>query len=51
MKFTKKELGYIYKLVVKDIEKIKEKRTYPIDYAETAQNVELKLSEKCRQLS
>ena len=47
-KFTNKELGYIYKLVKEDLEKIAEKRTLPIGYADTAQNVELKLSTICR---
>lgn len=44
LKLTKKELGYIYKLIKEDIEDITEKRTLPVDYADTAQNVELKVS-------
>ena len=47
-KFTKQELGYIYKLVKEDLEVIAKKRTLPIDYSDTAQNVELKLSTICR---
>ena len=48
LKFTDKELGYLYKLVKEDLEVIAKKRTLPIDYADTAQNVELKLSTICR---
>ena len=51
MNFTKKEYGYLYNLVLKDIDEINKKRTLPIDYADTAQSVELKLSAKCKQLS
>ena len=47
-KFTKQELGYIYKLVSEDLESIAKKRTLPIGYSDTAQNVELKLSTICR---
>ncbi len=51
MKLNKKECGYIYKLVIEDLYKISKKRTLPIDYADTAQSVELKLSAKCKKLS
>ena len=51
MKFTKKELGYIYHLVMKDLDEISEKRTLPVGYIETAQSVELKISEKCNETS
>jgi hypothetical protein len=44
LKLTKKELAYIYKLVKQDLEDITEKRTLPVDYSDTAQNVELKVS-------
>jgi len=47
-KFTKQELGYIYKLVSDDLKNIAKKRTLPIGYSDTAQNVELKLSNICR---
>ena len=50
-KFTKQELGYIYKLVSEDLENIAKKRTLPVGYSDTAQNVELKLSTICRWLN
>ena len=50
-KFTKQELGYIYMLVSKDLENIAKKRTLPVGYSDTEQNVELKLSEVCRLLN
>lgn len=51
MNFTKKEYGYLYNLVLKDIEEINKKRTCPVDYVNTAQNLELKLSIKCKKLN
>jgi hypothetical protein len=47
-KFTKQELGYLYKLVGEDLEYIAKKRTLPAGYCDTAQNVELKLSAICK---
>lgn len=44
VKFTKKEIGYIYKLVKEDLEDIAKKRTLPVDYSDVAQDVELKIS-------
>lgn len=51
MNFTKKEYGYLYHLVLKDIEEINKKRRLPIGYSDTAQSVELKISAKCKKLS
>ena len=47
-KFTKQELGYIYKSVSDDLVNKAKKRTLPVGYSDTAQNVELKLSTICR---
>jgi len=51
MNFTKKEYGYLYNLVLKDIDEINKKRTCSVDYVNTAQNLELKLSTKCKKLN